>query len=127
MGYEGEAVRVLQVHAYVEDAEASPFLSIEFENGAVVDLCGMHRIANIRAKHVRAGDILNGQTVKAVSSFVGVVRSYDLLTEDAGYRISGLPVNSMIEEMYEAGQTGMRSFQDEAPVRCGAVPQRERE
>ena len=27
------------------------------------------------------------------------MRSYDLLTTDSGYRISGIPVNSMIEEM----------------------------
>ena len=32
--------------------------------------------------------------------------SYDLLTEDAGYRIHGVSVNSMIEEMYAAGQSG---------------------
>jgi hypothetical protein len=32
-------------------------------------------------------------------SLNGVSRSFDLLTDDAGYRIGGIPVNSMIAEM----------------------------
>lgn len=34
-----------------------------------------------------------------IESLGGVSRSFDLLTEDAGYRIAGIPVNSMISEM----------------------------
>ena len=37
-----------------------------------------------------------------------MTKSYDLLTEDAGYQIQGIPVNSMIEEMHAAA-SGMRS------------------
>ena len=41
----------------------------------------------------------------------GETHSYDLLTEDAGYRINGVPVNSMIEEMVAAA-AGRRSVRD---------------
>ncbi len=104
VGFDGAPVRVLQVQGYLEDPERSEFLRIEFEDGAVVELCGMHRLAGIRAKDVQEGNVIDGRTVKAVSRFAGVSRSYDLMTEDPGYRISGVPVNSMIEEMYEAGR-----------------------
>jgi hypothetical protein len=40
--------------------------------------------------------------VAALSTRCGIKRSYDLLTEDEGYRIDGIPVNSMIEEMHAA-------------------------
>jgi hypothetical protein len=104
-GYDGAPVRVLQVHAYAEDP-ATEFLAIEFEGGARVDLCGMHRIGGVRAKDLCPGNEIAGRTVERVSRYVGVERSYDLLTEDAGYRVQGLPVNSMIDEMNAAGRTG---------------------
>ena len=39
------------------------------------------------------------EKIVEIKWYDGVKRSYDLLTEDKGYRISGLPVDSMIEEM----------------------------
>ena len=108
VGYDGSVVRVLQVQGYLEDPERSEFLRVEFDDGAVVALCAMHRIAGVRAERLRKGDAVGARTVVAVSRFAGVARSYDLLTEDAGYRISGVPVNSMIEEMYEAGRRERR-------------------
>jgi hypothetical protein len=105
IGFAGDPVRVLQVHAYVEDPASKRFLRIEFGNNAVVQLCDMHRIDGIQGKELQPGDSIAGQTVKSVTPFDGVERSYDLLTEDVGYRISGLPVNSMIEEMIEASLT----------------------
>ena len=41
-----------------------------------------------------------------IEVYEGVERSYDILTEDSGYQVGGVPVNSMIEEMYEAGRSG---------------------
>ena len=52
----------------------------------------MHRIKGERSK-----DITENVTSKEV--YGGVEFSYDLLTEDLGYRIDGIPVNSMIEEL----------------------------
>lgn len=105
IGFTGDPVRVLQVHAYDEDPTSQRFLRIEFGNNAIVQLCDMHRVDGIQGRELRPGDSIAGQTVKSVTPFGGVERSYDLLTEDAGYRISGLPVNSMIEEMIEASLT----------------------
>jgi len=105
IGFSGDPVQVLQVHAYVEDPASQRFLRIEFENNATVQLCDMHRIDGIQGKELQPGDSVAGQTVKSITPFGGVERSYDLLTEDAGYRISGLPVNSMIEEMIAASRT----------------------
>lgn len=104
IGFEGKPVVVQQKHGYDEDPAVLRFLHVEFENGAVVDLCDMHRIDGVRAGKIQLGDVIGGQTVRSVEWFSGVERSYDLLTDDAGYRISGLPVNSMIEEMIAAAR-----------------------
>lgn len=107
MGYDGEPVRILQIHGYLEDPEESVFHAITFSNGSTVDLCSMHRIAGIRAKDLRQGTMMpNGLSVVRSITYRGVNRSYDILTEDPGYRIGDIPVNSMIEEMYEAGRRG---------------------
>jgi len=112
IGFEGKLVRVMQIHGYAEDPTVKRFLRIEFENGAIVQLCDMHRIDGIRSKHVKVGDRIDGKIVKSIETFGGVERSYDLLTEDAGYQISGLPINSMIEEMIEASRNGVDSIRD---------------
>jgi hypothetical protein len=107
VGYDGDPVRIQQVSGYLEDPEESEFLAITFSNGSTVDLCTMHRIGGVRAKDLQVGStVSNGHKVESIRSYHGVERSYDILTEDGGYQIGGIPVNSMIEEMYEAGQTG---------------------
>ncbi len=106
IGYGGEPVRVLQFHAYVEE-ETVDFFGIVFDDGARVDLCGMHRILGRRAKCLSVGDAVGERAVAAIVVYRGVVRSYDLLTEDEGYRIHGVPVNSMIEEMYATARSGV--------------------
>ena len=100
-GFGGGPVRILQKHSYLEDP-TTVFLRIQFEDGAAVELCGMHRVDGIRAGDVRLGQRIAGRQVTGIHSRRGVVRSFDLLTEDAGYRIQGVPVNSMIVEMHEA-------------------------
>lgn len=102
IGFSGQPVRVLQKHSYAEDPEVPRFHRVEFSNGALVDLCDMHRVSGVRSRYLRPGMVVAGLTVLSSSSFGGVKRSYDLLTEDAGYRIQGVPVNSMIEEMVRA-------------------------
>ena len=108
IGFEGEPVRILQVHAYAEDPVTSEFLTVYLESGAKIDLCGMHRIAGVRAQDLEPGNSVSGRVLLGITRYRGVERSYDLLTEDAGYRIGGVPVNSMIEEMYRAGRTGLQ-------------------
>jgi hypothetical protein len=111
IGFEGKPVRILQKHSYLEQPE-TVFLHITFADGASVDLCGMHRIAGIRARYIQLGQTIAGRQVTGIESRRGETRSYDLLTEDAGYRIHGVPVNSMIEEMHAAAASGMRSVRD---------------
>ena len=102
IGYRGDPVQVLQVHAYAKQEEAERFYRVSFESGAVVTVCDMHRIGGQRARTLAPGRVVAGQTVSSVEIFGGVERSYDLLTEDEGYQIGGVPVNSMIPEMAEA-------------------------
>ena len=104
-GYSGKPVRIQQKHSYLENP-ATVFLRITFDDGAAVDVCGMHRVAGIRARDLRLSQTIVGRKITRIESRGGVTRSFDLLTEDAGYQIDGVPVNSMIEEMHAAA--GMR-------------------
>jgi len=92
IGYNGDPVKVLQKHEYLEDPTVKRFYKVKFDNGSIVDVCDMHRI-----KGERAMDITESVVSKDI--YDGVEFSYDLLTEDAGYRIDGIPVNSMIPEL----------------------------
>ena len=102
IGYSGAPVRVLQKHAYAEDATRERFYRVRFEGGSQVEVCDMHRIGGQRARTLSPGKSVGGTTVESVEIYGGVERSYDLLTEDEGYQMDGLPVNSMIAEMVDA-------------------------
>ena len=110
-GFSGQPVRILQLHSYLENPE-TVFLKVTFDNSQTVELCGMHRIAGIRARSLSPGQSVAGRTVTGITSRTGVTRSCDLLTEDEGYQINGIPVNSMIEEMHAAAASGMRRLRD---------------
>ena len=92
IGYNGEPVKVLQKHEYLENPDAKRFYKVNFKDGRSVDVCDMHKIGGVRAKDIT-------EDVVSKDVYGGVELSYDLLTEDLGYRINGVPVNSMIEEM----------------------------
>ncbi len=108
IGFTGKPVRILQKHSYMESTE-TVFLRLSFDDGATVDLCRMHRIGGVRAQQAKVGQAISGRTVTSIETKQGVTHSYDLLTEDAGYQINRVPVNSMIEEMNSAARTGLRS------------------
>tara|TARA_R110002074_G_scaffold231929_1_gene403360 strand:- start:1165 stop:1536 length:372 start_codon:yes stop_codon:yes gene_type:complete len=96
IGYDGAPVKVLQKHEYLEDPTANRFYEITVKDGDInrkVNCCDMHRVSGVRAKDIKANDIISTRI------YSGVELSYDLVTEDGGYRISGIPVNSMVEEM----------------------------
>lgn len=99
IGFEGEPVTVLQVHEYLEDPRECRHLTLHFEGGSAFALSPRHRVAGRPAGELRIGSVVAGRSVEAVTPRLGVARSFDLLTGDAGYRIHGVPVNSMIEEM----------------------------
>ena len=85
-------VKVMQKHEYLEDPTLKRFYKIKFNNGSIVDTCDMHRIQGERAMDIT-------KNVESKEVYDGVEFSYDLLTKDMGYRINGIPVNSMIAEM----------------------------
>lgn len=89
-GYNGDSVNVIIKHEYRENPDAVRFLRFRNETGTFA-VCDMHRIEGVRSASYEGAEL--------VERFGGVVRSYDLLTEDQGYRMAGVPVNSMIEEM----------------------------
>ena len=105
MGYAGQPVKVLQKHSYMESAETL-FYRVEFENGGSVELCGRHRISDVPAREIQVGQVIAGRRVVGITTRQGVTHSFDLLTEDKGYRIHGIAVNSMIEEMTRAAASG---------------------
>ena len=98
-GLYGGETEVLQAHHYKEDPEPVRFATVEFDNGAKVDLCDMHRINGKRTKDYKIGDKIRGNKITAIKWYNGVERSYDLLTTDGGYKIGNIPVDSMINEM----------------------------
>mgnify|MGYP003132642504 CR=1 FL=1 len=99
IGFDGELVKVLQKHEYAENPDIKRFLKIHLENGTEIDTCDMHRINDVRAKNYNVGNYINNSKIIKVDWYNGVERSFDLLTEDKGYRIGGVPINSMIEEL----------------------------
>ena len=110
-GYGGRPVRILQKHTYLENP-ATVFLQLTFSGGAKVDVCRMHRVGGVRARDIRIGQTIAGKLVEGIKSHTGEIRSCDLLTEDAGYQVGGVPVNSMIEEMHAAAASGLRGVRD---------------
>ena len=42
---------------------------------------------------------MGGSRIKSITASNGLLTSYDILTNQGGYRIAGVPVNSMIPEM----------------------------
>ena len=102
IGYHGHAVTVQQVHQYREDVAETRHLAVTFDKGSTIQLSPRHRIAGIPAGKLKPGDRVGEHTVSEVKSIGAVERSYDLLTDDPGYRIEGISVNSMIREMAKA-------------------------
>ena len=98
-GYGEKPVAIMQKHEYRENPELKRFLKIYFDNGDTIDLCDMHKIKDKLSQEYEVGDLINGKKIVNIKWYKDVIRSYDLLTEDKGYRISGIPVNSMVEEM----------------------------
>ena len=96
VGYDGKPVSVLQKHCYKEDPKNTFYnVKIEHDNKVgTVDVGGWHRILNVPAPDIKE-NVINKEEYK------GVEFSYDLLTEDTGYRIDGIPVNSMINELID--------------------------
>jgi hypothetical protein len=104
IGFGGKPVRINQIHQYREDPATSRYLTLHFDNGRSISASPRHRIDGVPASRLRIGDGCGSFTVTRIESRRWVSRSFDLLTEDEGYRIGGIPVNSMIGEMAGYGK-----------------------
>ena len=108
LGYYGTPVKVMQKHEYIEDPSSTRFFEVKFKDGdniRIVNCCDMHKISNVRVIDIKENDIVSKR------SYNGVETSYDLLTEDIGYRIDGIPVNSMIPELKEDSDAAYKNIQ----------------
>jgi hypothetical protein len=101
VGFHGKPVQITQIHQYRENPATSRYLTIHFSNRSSISASPKHRIDGIPASDLDVGDVCGAHTVTRIESLARVSRSFDLLTEDPGYRIAGIPVNSMIEEMLD--------------------------
>ena len=101
IGLDNKKDEVLQVHQYKEDPEPVRFATITFDGWRKVNCCDKHRINNKRAEDYKLQDEVGNREITSIEWYNGVSRSYDLLTATGGYRINGIPVNTMIPEMAE--------------------------
>ncbi len=100
IGMDGKDVEVQQVHQY-KQVPYVKFVTITFDNGSKVNCSHDHMINNKRARDYTYHDKIGSRKVSSIVFYMGVERSYDLITETGGYRIEGIPVNTMIPEMAE--------------------------
>ena len=98
IGYDNTVKRIEQLCSYVENPE-SEFLEFTLANGGKITVCGPHKILDIPAREWVVGSEMNGVPIVSIGKVTGITTSYDLLTDVGGYRIAGVPVNSMIPEM----------------------------
>ena len=98
IGYDNTVKRIEQLCSYVENPETE-FLKFALADGRSITVCGPHKILDIPAREWVVGSEMNGVPIVSIGKVTGVTTSYDLLTDVGGYRIAGVPVNSMIPEM----------------------------
>ncbi len=98
IGYDNTVKRIEQLCSYVEKPETE-FLEFTFADGGSITVCGPHKILDIPAREWLVGSEMNGVPIVSITKVTGVTTSYDLMTDIGGYRIAGVPVNSMIPEM----------------------------
>ena len=98
IGYDNTVKRIEQLCSYVENPETE-FLEFALADGGSITVCGPHKILDIPAREWVVGSEMNGVPIVSIGKVTGVTTSYDLLTDVGGYRIAGVPVNSMIPEM----------------------------
>lgn len=98
IGYDNTVKRIEQLCSYVENPETE-FLKFALADGGSITVCGPHKILDIPAREWLVGSEMNGVQIVSITKVTGVTTSYDLMTNVGGYRIAGIPVNSMIPEM----------------------------
>ena len=98
IGYDNTVKRIEQLSSYVENPETE-FFEFTLADGGKITVCGPHKILDIPAREWVVGAEMNGVPIVSIGKVTGITTSYDLMTDIGGYRIAGVPVNSMIPEM----------------------------
>lgn len=98
IGYNGEEAFIMQACSWNQDPTRT-FLTITREDGSAFTVCDDHKILGIPAIEWTEGAEMAGSRIKSITASAGLLTSYDILTNQGGYRIAGVPVNSMIPEM----------------------------
>jgi hypothetical protein len=98
IGYDGNVAYIAQACSWNQDPLRT-FLTITREDGSSFTVCDDHKILGIPAMEWVEGAELAGSKIKSIKPSTGLLTSYDILTNQGGYRINGVPVNSMIPEI----------------------------
>jgi len=98
IGYDGEVAFIAQACSWNQNPLRT-FLTITREDGSSFTVCDDHKIMGIPAMEWVEGAELAGSLIKSIEETTGLLTSYDILTNQGGYRINGIPVNSMIPEI----------------------------
>ena len=98
IGYDGEVAFIAQACSWNQNPLRT-FLTITREDGSSFTVCDDHKIMGIPAMEWVEGAELAGSLIKSIEASTGLLTSYDILTNQGGYRINGIPVNSMIPEI----------------------------
>jgi hypothetical protein len=98
IGYDGEVAFIAQACSWNQNPLRT-FLTITREDGSSFTVCDDHKIMGIPAMEWVEGAELAGSFIKSIEESTGLLTSYDILTNQGGYRINGIPVNSMIPEI----------------------------
>jgi hypothetical protein len=98
IGYDGEVAYIAQACSWNQDPLRT-FLTITREDGSSFTVCDDHKVMGIPAMEWVEGAELAGSKITSIKPSTGLLTSYDILTNQGGYRINGVPVNSMIPEI----------------------------
>ena len=98
IGYDGEVAFIAQACSWNQNPLRT-FLTITREDGSSFTVCDDHKIMGIPAMEWVEGAELAGSLIKSIEASTGLLTSYDILTNQGGYRINGIPVNSMIPDI----------------------------
>jgi hypothetical protein len=98
IGYDGKVAFIAQACSWNQNPLRT-FLTITREDGSSFTVCDDHKIMGIPAMEWVEGAELAGSLIKSIEESTGLLTSYDILTNQGGYRINGIPVNSMIPEI----------------------------
>lgn len=108
IGYNGQPAYVAQVSSWSQDPFRA-FFTFTFEDGSKFTVCDDHKILNIPAMEWAEGAEMGGRKIVKIETSTGHTTSYDLMTNQGGYQINGVPVNSMIPEIILAAANHVAS------------------